>query len=179
MWAAHCTLKALPPAQSWPRWPASTDTSPYSVFAALDKMQRRKSPATVDWLVAALNKTRATGDSFPFTLRLLLWQLVAHSQKQAHRHCFAKVVVDTGLVADVNAEIRDQSFPFPYTLLYVTIYAQLADPTLAQLLVRSAGASPVEPLVNGEKVVHHALYWQVRMMMSLCCIVFIGAAFAD
>ena len=125
---------------------------------------KRRTPAsspsaTVDWFVAAINKTRVDAD--PLHLRLLLWQLVAHTDKQAHRNCFAKVVVDTGLVADVNVALSDKNIPFAYTLLYVTVYAQMADPVLAQMLVRSAGASPVAPRVNGDTVIQHALYWQV------------------
>jgi hypothetical protein len=167
LWAAQCTAPGnLPPFRSWPRRPVSTATAPFTVFAELEKMQqlKRRSPASsssgmVEWLVAALNKTRANAD--PVHLRLLLWQLVAHADKQAHRNCFAKVVVDTGLVADVNAAMSDQSVPFSYTLLYLTVYAQLADPVLAQMLVRSAGASPVAPRVNGDTPIQHALYWQV------------------
>jgi hypothetical protein len=101
-------------------------------------------------------------------LQLFLWNLVAHADMQ-NRPCFAKLAVEAGLVDDVNAYISDKvvSDKFDVTLLYTTMNGMMADPVLAQLLVRSAGASPVKPRVGGDTIIQHALNWQERSFHAL------------
>lgn len=171
MWAHQCKKKNLPLVKFWPRWPSTASAiSLFRPFAELKKIENKSpSTGTVAWLIAELKKTRADGEVFPLPLQLFLWQLVAHSDNQQMRNCFAKVIVDTGLIDDVNVAVSDSviSETFNVTLLYVAVSGRMADPTLAQLLVRSAGASPVQPRVNGDTAIQHALNWQERSYYAL------------
>jgi hypothetical protein len=171
-WASECKLQNLPPASAWPLWPSAT-SEPFQLFAELKRIQRSNQPTsyagTVEWLSAQLHRTRQDG-GFPLMLQRFLWQLVAHSDKQKHndkRNCFAKLVVDSGLINDVNSVIDDTTVPEGSTLSYVSVYGKMADPVLAQMLIRSAGVSPLRPRVDGDTVIQHALNWQEHSFFTL------------